>query len=62
MEGQIQDMHRRDRRPNPNGSECYLWEIEFSIPTGSIELWANDFELKWLAEPERSETQKLSRT
>ena len=61
MECQIQDIHKRDRRQNPNGSECYLWEIEFTTPSGSIELWANDFELKFLAEPESSKTQKLRR-
>ncbi|TWT29144.1 hypothetical protein KOR42_55650 [Thalassoglobus neptunius] len=61
MECQIQDIHRRDHKRNPNGTECYLWEIEFATPSGAMELWATDFELKILAEPERSETQKSRR-
>ena len=56
---QLQDVHQRDRKRNPNGSECYLWEIEFNIPSGSIQLWATDFELKLLAEPVKSPTQNL---
>ena len=59
MDCQIQDIHRRDRKLTPNGRECYLWEIEFNTPSGSIELWASDFQLKFLAEPQESETQKL---
>lgn len=59
MECQIQDINRRDHKLNPNGSECYLWEIAFNTPCGSIELWATDFGLKFLAEPKMSETQKL---
>ncbi len=61
MECQIQDIHRRDSKTNPNGSECFLWEIEFSTPSGSIELWATDFELRLLAEAERSEMQRLEK-
>lgn len=39
MECQIQDIHRRDQKLNSNGTKCCLWEIEFNIPGGSIELW-----------------------
>ncbi len=60
MECQIQDVHKRDRRTTPNGSDDYNWEIEFARPYGSIDLWATGFELRIQAAPELREVQYLN--
>ena len=59
MECQIQDIHKRESRLSLNGSECYHWEIEFTTPHGSIELWSTNFELKIQKKPVLSKVQKL---
>lgn len=59
MECQIQDISRVDCRVSPNGSEVYRWQIDFSTPDGSIELWSSDFRMELQGSPTLSETQRL---
>ena len=55
----VRELHRRDSRTTPNGSTQWLWEIETSVPSGRIGMWATGFELELLKPPTLSETQRL---
>jgi len=59
MECQIEDVRRQDRKATPKGSDIYHWELEFSRPYGSVDLWAPDFRLSIQATPVLSPVQYL---
>lgn len=56
----IREVHRRESRTTPSGKVQWCWEIELTIPVGSIIFWATGFELMIQGRPRLSATQKLS--
>lgn len=59
LEGQIQDIVREHSGANQHKNDCYLWTINFSVPSGYITFESPHFELKILSEPQETYTQHL---